>query len=55
MRKLLLAVTLGLVAAVAVAGVASAVNTYVITIGKATPDKPGSVAKPSPAKVDFGY
>ena len=55
MRKLLLAVTLGVVAAIAVAGMASAVNTYVITIGKATPDKPGSVAKPSPAKVDFGY
>jgi hypothetical protein len=55
MRKLLLAVTLGLVAAVAVAGVASAVNTYVISIGKATPDKPGSPSKPSPAKVDFGY
>jgi len=55
MRKLLLAVTLGVVAALAVAGMASAVNTYVITIGKATPDKPGSPSKPSPAKVDFGY
>ena len=55
MRKLLLAVTLGVVAALAVAGVASAVNTYVISIGKTTPDKPGSPSKPSPAKVDFGY
>ena len=55
MRKLLLAVTLGVVAALAVAGIASAVNTYVISVGKTTPDKPGSVSKPSPAKVDFGY
>jgi hypothetical protein len=55
MRKLLLAVTLGVVAALAVAGIAGAVNTYVISIGKTTPDKPGSVSKPSPAKVDFGY
>jgi hypothetical protein len=43
------------VAALAVAGIASAVNTYVISVGKTTPDKPGSVSKPSPAKVDFGY
>jgi hypothetical protein len=55
MRKLWMAVTLGVVAALAVAGMASAVNTYVISIGKTTPDKPGSVSKPSPAKVDFGY
>jgi len=55
MRKLWMAVALGVVAALAVAGMASAVNTYVISIGKATPDKPGSLAKPSPAKVDFGY
>jgi hypothetical protein len=55
MRKLLLAVTLGVVAALAVAGIAGAVNTYVISIGKTTPDKPGSPSKPSPAKVDFGY
>jgi hypothetical protein len=55
MRKLSVAVILGVVAALAVAGVASAVNTYVISIGKTTPDKPGSPSKPSPAKVDFGY
>jgi hypothetical protein len=55
MRKFSVAVILGLVAALAVAGVASAVNTYVISIGKTTPDKPGSPSKPSPAKVDFGY
>jgi len=50
-----MAVTLGLVAALAVAGMASAVNTYVISIGKATPDKPGTPSKPVPTKVDFGY
>jgi hypothetical protein len=55
MRKLWLAVTLGVVAALAVAGIASAVNTYVIDLGKTTPDKPGSPAKPVPVKVDFGY
>jgi hypothetical protein len=55
MRKLWMAVTLGVVAALAVAGMAGAVNQYVISIGKTTPDKPGSVSKPSPAKVDFGY
>lgn len=55
MRKLLLAVTLGVVAALAVAGIAGAVNTYEITIGKTTPDKAGSLSKPSPAKLGFGY
>jgi hypothetical protein len=55
MRKLLLAVTLGAVAAVAVAGVAGAVNTYVISIGKTTPDKPGTKKKPVPVKLGFGY
>jgi hypothetical protein len=48
-------VALGVAAALAVAGVAGAVNTYVISIGKTSPDKPGSVSKPSAAKVDFGY
>jgi hypothetical protein len=55
MRKLWLAVTLGVVAALAVAGIASAVNTYVIDVGKTSPDKPGSTSKPLPVKVDFGY
>jgi hypothetical protein len=55
MRKLWLTVALGVAAALAVAGVAGAVNTYVISIGKTSPDKPGSVSKPSAAKVDFGY
>jgi hypothetical protein len=55
MRKLSVAVIIGVVAALAVAGVAGAVNTYVISIGKTTPDKPGSVAKPVPVKLGFGY
>ena len=55
MRKIWLAVTLGVVAALAVAGIASAVNTYVIDVGKTSPDKPGSTSKPLPVKVDFGY
>jgi hypothetical protein len=55
MRKFSVAVIVGVIAALSVAGVASAVNTYVISIGKTTPDKPGSTSKPSPAKVDFGY
>jgi hypothetical protein len=55
MRKLWMAVTLGVVAALAVAGIASAVNTYVIDVGKTSPDRPGSTAKPVPVKLDFGY
>jgi hypothetical protein len=55
MRKFSVAVIIGVVAALSVAGVASAVNTYVISIGKSTPDKPGSPSKPVPVKVDFGY
>jgi hypothetical protein len=55
MRKLLLAVTLGVVAALSVAGIAAAVNTYEVTTGKATPERPGSAARPLPVKVDFGF
>src|SRR5215213_563581 len=55
MRKFLLAVTVGLVAALAVAGAAFAVNTYEVSIGKASPDKAGSTKKPVPIKFDFGY
>jgi hypothetical protein len=55
MRKLWLAVALGVVAALAVAGIAVAVNTYEVNLGKTTPDKPGTPAKPVPVKVDFGF
>jgi hypothetical protein len=55
MRKLWLAVALGVVAALAVAGIAAAVNTYEVNLGKTTPEKPGSPAKPVPVRVDFGF
>jgi hypothetical protein len=55
MRKIFLAVTVGLVAALAVAGAAFAVNTYTVSIGKASPDRAGSTKKPVPIKFDFGY
>jgi hypothetical protein len=55
MRKLWLAVALGVVAALSVAGIAVAVNTYEVTQGKATPEKPGSPDKPVPVKVDFAF
>jgi hypothetical protein len=55
MRKFLLAVTMGVVVAMAVAGVAFAVNTYQVSIGKASPDKAGSTKAPKPIKFDFGY
>ena len=53
MRKLLIAV-LALAAVVAVAGVAVAANTYTVHLAKATAGK-GSMARPIPAALDFGY
>jgi len=53
MRKLLVA-ALALAAVMAVAGVAYAANTYVVHIAKSSPGK-GSLAKPIPTKLDFGY
>jgi hypothetical protein len=53
MRKLLIAV-LALAAVVAVAGVAVAANTYKVHIASATAGK-GSMKKPIPAALDFGY
>jgi hypothetical protein len=53
MRKLLIAV-LALVALGAVATVALAANTYKVHIAKASPGK-GSLKKPIPTKLDFGY
>jgi len=55
MRKLLLAAALGVVGALSVAGVAAAVNTYDVFMGKATPERPGSAARPLPVAVDFGF
>jgi hypothetical protein len=53
MRKLWIA-ALALAAVVSVAGVAYAANTYVVDLAKAGPGK-GSLKKPIPTKLDFGY
>jgi hypothetical protein len=55
MRKLLMAVAAALVIAIAVAGVASAVNTYVVHLASSNAASKGSTAKPSPASLKFGY
>jgi hypothetical protein len=53
MRKLWIA-ALAIAAVMAVAGVALAANTYEVHIASATPGK-GSMARPVPTKLDFGY
>jgi len=53
MRKLLIAV-LAIVAVGAIASVAIAANTYKVHLAKATAGK-GSMARPIPAALDFGY
>jgi hypothetical protein len=53
MRKLWIAV-LALAAVMAVAGVAFAANTYKVHIADSSPGK-GSMARPIPTKLDFGY
>jgi hypothetical protein len=53
MRKLWIAV-LALAAVMAVAGVAFAANTYKVHIADSDPGK-GSMARPIPTKLDFGY
>jgi hypothetical protein len=53
MRKLWIA-ALAVVAVMAVAGVAIAANTYQVHLAKASPGK-GSMKKPIPTKLDFGY
>jgi hypothetical protein len=54
MRKLWIAV-LALAAVLAVAGVAYATNTYVVDLAKSKSASKGTVKKPSPASLDFGY
>ena len=54
MRKLWIALAAAAVTALAVAGVASAVNTYEVNLADATNGK-GSLKKPIPASLDFGY
>jgi hypothetical protein len=56
MRKLWIAVVAGVVAAVSVAGVASAENTYEVDIASGGPGMtPGSPSKPFPSFLNFGY
>jgi hypothetical protein len=54
MRKLWIA-ALTLAAVMAVAGVAYAANTYSVDLAKSKSASKGSVKKPSPASLDFGY
>jgi hypothetical protein len=54
MRKLWMAVAGAVVLAIAVAGIASAVNTYDVHLANSKAKK-GSVAKPAPASLKFGY
>jgi hypothetical protein len=54
MRKLSI-VALALAAVMAVAGVAYAANTYKVSLGKSKSASKGSLAKPSPASLDFGF
>jgi hypothetical protein len=55
MRKLWIAAIAGVVAALAVAGIASAVNTYEVHIASGSPNAKGSSGKPVPSKLRFGY
>jgi hypothetical protein len=54
MRKLWIALAAAAITALAVAGVASAVNTYEVNLADATDGK-GSLTRPVPASLDFGY
>jgi hypothetical protein len=54
MRKLWMAVAGAVVLAIAVAGIASAVNTYDVHLANSKAKK-GSTAKPAPASLQFGY
>ena len=55
MRKLWMAVAGGVVLAIAVAGIAGAVNTYQVHLANSQSASKGTTAKPSPAKLRFGY
>jgi len=55
MRKLWIAVIAAVVAALSVAGIAYAVNTYNVDIASGSPNKPGSTSKPVPSSLNFGY
>jgi hypothetical protein len=55
MRKLWIAVVAAVVAALSVAGIASAVNTYEVDIASGSPNVKGSPSKPVPVSLNFGY
>jgi hypothetical protein len=55
MRKLWMAVAGAVVLAIAVAGIAGAVNTYEVHLANSKAKGKGSPAKPSPARLQFGY
>jgi hypothetical protein len=56
MHKVWVATIAAVAVAVSVAGAAYAVNTYVVDIASGGPsNKPGSLAKPGPAFLNFGY
>lgn len=55
MRKLWMALAGAVAVALAVAGIASAVNTYDVDIAASTPNSKGSLTHPVPAKFKFGF
>jgi hypothetical protein len=55
MRKLWMAVAGAIVIAIAVAGIASAVNTYDVHLANSKAKGKGSPARPAPAQLRFGY
>jgi len=55
MRKLYIAVAAAVVAALAVAGIAVAANTYEVDIASGSPNAKGSPSKPVPVSLNFGY
>jgi hypothetical protein len=55
MRKVLMAVAGAVVVAIAVAGIASAVNTYDVHLANSQSASKGTTAKPSAASLQFGY
>jgi hypothetical protein len=55
MRKLLMAFAGAVVLSIAVAGIASAVNTYDVHLANSNAAAKGTTAKPSPASLRFGY
>ena len=55
MRKLWMAVAGAVVLAIAVAGIASAVNTYDVHLANSKAAGKGTTAKPVPASLKFGY